>query len=266
MENAEKNSRKLQTIPSLQKDLSELGVKENAVILVHSSLSKIGWVNGGAVGLIDALINTVTASGTIVMPTQSADWSEPSHWQAPPVPEEWWTEIRATMPPYNSVHTPTRGMGVIPEVFRKYEGVQRSAHPAVSFAAYGKYQDEILNDQSLDFGLGEQSPLARLYDLDAQILFVGTTYETNTAFHLGEMRAKTGKVIIEGARILEDGQSVWKEYETIDFEDGNFEQMGVQFEKEFLVRQNQIGQANSKLFSLRDAVDFAKAYYEKQDT
>lgn len=182
------------------------------------------------------------------------------------MPEEWWTEIRATMPPYNSVHTPTRGMGVIPEVFRKYEGVQRSAHPAVSFAAYGKYQDEILNDQSLDFGLGEQSPLARLYDLDAQILFVGTTYETNTAFHLGEMRAKTGKVIIEGARILEDGQSVWKEYETIDFEDGNFEQMGVQFEKEFLVRQNQIGQANSKLFSLRDAVDFAKAYYENQDT
>lgn len=75
-------------------------------VLVHSSLSSIGWVNGGAVAVIQALIDVVTEEGTIVMPSQSVELSDPKEWGNPPVPEEWWDIIRESMPAYNSNYTP----------------------------------------------------------------------------------------------------------------------------------------------------------------
>lgn len=55
---------------------------------------------------------------------------------------------------------------------------------------------------------------------------------------------------------------MWKEYEMIDFADENFQQMGIAFEKKYSIINGQVGQAKSKLFSLRDSVDFSEAYYK----
>src|SRR5690625_5814784 len=52
-------------------------------------------------------------NGTLVMPSQTGDLSDPVNWGNPPVPEDWWEEIRQTMPPYHPEITPTRGMGQI---------------------------------------------------------------------------------------------------------------------------------------------------------
>ena len=56
------------------------------------------------------------------MPTHTGDNSEPSNWENPPVPESWWDVIRAEMPVFDPKLTPTRGMGIIPETFRKFPG------------------------------------------------------------------------------------------------------------------------------------------------
>lgn len=78
----------MNTKESIIEDFKRLGLEKGMTVIVHSSLSSIGWVCGGAVTVVQALMETVTEYGTIVMPTQTTYNSEPSYWQNPPVPEE----------------------------------------------------------------------------------------------------------------------------------------------------------------------------------
>lgn len=246
------------TRQSIKMDLEALGITPGMNILVHSSLSSLGWTNGGAISVIQALMDVVTKDGTIIMPSQSTDLSDPSEWQYPPVPEEWWQEIRDTMPAFHPAYTPVRGMGKIVEVFRHFPDVSRSSHPAYSFVAWGKNKSVILTEHSLTFGLGEQSPLARLYELDAVVLFIGVGYNTNTCFHLAEYRTPSPTVITKAAPIMENNERVWKLYQELDFQEYHFDEIGRAFEQACPVVLGNIGSATSRLFSLKEAVDFAQ--------
>ena len=241
----------------LRTDMRKLGLERGMNVLVHSSLSTVGWVNGGAVAIIQALMDAVTDEGTILMPAQSADLSDPSEWLNPPIPWEWWETVRNTMPAFDPAITPTYGMGRIAELFRTYPGVKRSNHPNVSFTGWGKQSDEILMNHQLENGLGEGSPLKKMYDLNTYVLFIGTNYETNTCFHLAEYRSGTREEILKGAPIMVDGKRCWVEYQDIDYDDTEFETIGLSFEREFAVQKGKIGSADARLFSLREAVDYA---------
>ena len=116
------------TVKSLQADFRALGVEPGMVVLVHSSLSALGWVCGGAVAVIVALQEVLGSTGTLVMPAHSPDLTEPSKWESPPVPESWWPVIREHMPAYDPVLTPTRAMGIIAETFRKQRDVSSAAY------------------------------------------------------------------------------------------------------------------------------------------
>jgi aminoglycoside 3-N-acetyltransferase len=234
-------------------------------LLVHGSLSALGWVCGGAPAVIDALQRVVEEDGTIVMPTHSPGNMDPSDMEHPPVPDSWYDSIREQMPPYRPAVTPTRGMGAIAECFRSSPGVRRSDHPQSSFAAWGADAQFITDHHSFDYSLGEESPLARVYDLGGDVLFLGTSHATNTSLHLAEYRADlTLATETHAGAVVVNGEREWVHWEDIDFDDEDFPLCGEAFESEHpdAVETGTVGVGDAKLISQPLLVDFAVGWFE----
>ena len=253
------------TVESLLADLRLLGVGSGMTLLVHSSLSSLGWVSGGPVAMVQALAGFVGPDGTLVMPTHSADLSDPARWRHPPVPESWWETIRRTMPAYDPDLTPSRKMGAIPECFRKKPGALRSPHPVLSFAAWGARAAAVAEEHPLDNPLGEHSPLARVYDLDGWVLLLGVGHGSNTSLHLAEYRAEyRGKRSIRhGAPMTVEGRRRWMEFEDIDESALDFPQIGEDFARDTkLTRRGNVACATALLCPQRPLVDYAVQWME----
>lgn len=252
------------TVESLMRDLLGLGV--SGVVLAHTSLSKVGWICGGAVAMIEALTRALGPNGTLVVPTHSSDLSEPSEWRNPPVPESWWPVIRETMPPYDPARTPSWFMGRLPELFRTQPGVVRSAHPQVSFAARGPLASAITGAHELDFGLGEGSPLARLYDLSGSILLLGVGHDRNTSLHLAEYRARfpSRRTVTQGAPISVEGRRRWVTFQDVLLSEDDFVRIGMDYEEDGgPLERGHVGAAETLFIPQRPLVDYAVRWMER---
>lgn len=248
------------TINSISIDLINLGVNSGETLLVHSSLSSIGWVCGGAQAVVTALTDTVGRDGTLIMPAHTSDWSDPKEWCNPPVPKEWVEIIYENMPAYNCDVTPTRRMGKIAELFRTFPGTLRSNHPQVSFCANGKLKKEITENHVLTPQFGMDTPLGKLYEMNTKILLLGVDYDSCTSFHLAEALTKKLSVVSMGSAILENNQRVWKWFDDFNYDSGDFNLIGKDFEKNNQVKIGNVGNAVCKLFDMKASVDFAKKW------
>jgi len=224
---------------------------------VHSSLKSLGWIPGGPVALIEALLEAVGPTGTIVMPAQSGDNSDPAHWIAPPVPKDYWPIIRESMPAYDPRITPTRAIGRVAELFRTWPGVLRSKHPSCSFAALGPNAPLITAEHPLANALGEESPNKRLVDLGASVLQIGTDFDTCTLMHLAEYQTRCRPRTKQGAAISVEGQRVWQSYEDIQLNSDEFVEPGRVLEQRGLVTKGKVGEAECRLFKASDAIEAA---------
>lgn len=251
------------TVSDICMGLEKLGLTKGDTIIVHSSLSAFGWICGGAQALIMALMESVGKDGTIVMPSHSGDWSDPVNWQHPPVPKEWVPIIKENMPSYDKEMTPTRGIGKTAELFRNLSSVRRSDNPLLSFSAWGRFSDEITRDHPLVPQMGMDSPLGSLYKSDAKVLLLGVGYDSCTSFHLAETMIDGTPKVKSGTSMAVNGKRRWVEFEDFEYESGDFDKLGEEFEISCPVNIKKIGNADCRLFCMKSAVDFAVNWLPK---
>jgi len=248
------------TTSSLVADLGALGLGHAQVVLVHASLSSLGYVIGGAQAVIDALLEVVGSRGTVVMPAHSGDLSEPSHWTGPAAPASWWQPIRESLPAFDPAKTPTYRMGTIAETFRGWPAVLRSNHPTASFAAHGAHAARVVRVHQLEDGFGEHSPLARLYELDAQVLLLGVGHDRNSSLHLAERRAlgKAQAVRATGAPVFVRGARRWVTFDEPATDASDFLALGAALEiQTSCVFKAKVAAAHARRIPMRALVDFA---------
>ena len=148
--------------------LNSLGIKHGQTIIMHSSLSSIGHVNGGADALINCLIQILGSTGTLVVPTFTGNET-----------------LSPANPPVFNIDETKCWTGIIPETLRKRSDAKRSVHPTHSVASIG-YKSEYLTDDHGDSitPCDELSPFGKLSQInDSYVLLVGVGHEVNTMFH-----------------------------------------------------------------------------------
>lgn len=232
-------------------------------VLVHSSLGQIGWTVGGPVTVIRSLLEVLQPSGTLVMPAESPNMSDPSTWNDDRVNVEWHDVIRANLPVFDPRTTPTT-MGAIPEAFRTFPGTQRSNHPLASVCANGVNASEITKDHSMEFCEGKGTPFEKLYDLDAYTLLLGVGFNRCTSLHYAESLVPARRTSVSRFPIVQNGERVWVESPDMAADNGVlFPIAGKEFTERCTVYADNVGNAEAMLFSTRELVDFAEAYFAR---
>ncbi|WP_283514901.1 AAC(3) family N-acetyltransferase [Streptomyces sp. H10-C2] len=224
-------------------------------LIVHSSLSSLGHVEGGAATVVESLRNVVGPTGTLVTPAftwQVAD-PDPAHVG---VPDAAVKERRAAVPIFHPGLQSS--MGAIAEALRALPDSVRSPHPQASVAAVGAHAAALVGRQTLGFAVGGTSPFGHLHDIGGYILLVGVGHNRNTFLHYAETLTPSPRLKVRRFPLNVDGERVW--VETLDVgndNDTHFPTVGREFEEHIGIKEVVVGQAPCRLVPVQPFVSFA---------
>jgi len=214
----------------IKNGLRELGLKAGDVVMVHSSLSSMGYVVGGADTVIDALLEVVGEEGTIVMPTYT--FMEP------------WEFFS-----YDPEETPSK-TGRITEVFRHRPGVLRSRRPPRwPFAAVGPHAEEIIRCREIPSRDLENDEFYRMGQLGGFVLLLGVPQMNNTAIHHAEEHAAC-----QGFGYIEVAIGYWKK---------DFNKLDRPLLEAGVMRATKIGEAEVRLIELKGLFEVVNKVLQK---
>jgi len=154
------------------RDLEKIGIVAGDTIFMHSSLSRIGHVSGGANTVIEAIKEVISPSGNLIVPTYFM-----------PSGTIYAASRQAATYCFDpSVHGTI--LGAIPSAFLKHGGIKRSLHPTHSVSAYGPDDDFIVDRHHLaGSACGIDTPWGRLVELEGKILGIGVSIAPVTFYH-----------------------------------------------------------------------------------
>ncbi len=171
------------TYRSLVRSLRALQIEPGRPVIVHSSLSAFGSVQGGSQVVVGALLEifesvlapTFTYKTLVVPETGPPDNAVQygNHTDRNKMAEFFYPDMPAD-----------RLMGRIAESLRKHPQAYRSGHPVLSFAGVNvrKYLEKQLLNEPF-------APIAAMVDDDGWVLLMGVDQTCNTSIHLGERLA-----------------------------------------------------------------------------
>ncbi|MCY3800164.1 MAG: AAC(3) family N-acetyltransferase, partial [Chloroflexi bacterium] len=215
----------------LAEDIRGLGLERGDVVLVHSSLKAVGWIEPNPSAIVKAFRDVLGPEGTLVVPTL--------------VPA-----LRGLRPLFDLRESPSE-MGTLTEIVRKWPGALRSNHPTHSVAAIGRLAASITTGHGQAHGpnspwgpkaLGFDSPWDRLRELNAWVLLLGVGFNRCTILHHAQARYKR-----EHLGITKD--TPWPDFD--------FTLMGEYLESAGSVCTGNIGNATCKLARAGDVIKTA---------
>lgn len=147
----------------LKEQLAKVGITAGDTVLVHSALSKMGYVHGGPQTVIDALLETVGDDGHILMPN-----SPNASYQL-----EYIKELKQ----FDVLNDQSK-LGAITEVFRQQPQALRSCHPTEPVSCIGPKKEYFVGAH---FGeetpYTDKSPFYRVAEQGGKILMIGVTLD-----------------------------------------------------------------------------------------
>ncbi len=216
----------------------KLGLRQGDAVFVHSSLSSIGLVEGGAATVVRALLGVLTKDGTLAVPSFT---------------------FRPKALTLDLDNDPS-GMGQISEEVRTLQEARRSTHLFHSVAAIGPKADELTRVHGPSAWAAD-GPFWKLCDLDFYILMLGLSYTTCTIFHLIEQMVQVpyrhwvqSKGVFRKSNAPEQPLPTAAFVPNPGFPGNDFNRLGRRMEELGLVRITPIGNAISRLFKAKAAV------------
>jgi aminoglycoside 3-N-acetyltransferase len=260
-------SQKPYTQGQLMDNLQALGIVEGQVLMLHGSVRAVGPVMGGPNTILQALLEVLGDSGTLMM---YVGWEDIPDFVLD-LPEDLRQLYYAEFPAFDpATSRAVRDNSILAEFLRTWPGAYRSENPEASIVAVGAQAEAITRDHPLDYGYGPGSPLGKLIDFDGAVLMLGAPLDTITLLHYAENRALMANknIVRYQCPILQDGLKVWVDIE--DYDTGtphasySFEQIALHYLTLDRAREGIIGSADSYLFNARDLTDFAITWLEQR--
>lgn len=244
-----RDGRAVTSVAALEAQLRGVGIRDGAVVMVHASLRRLGPVERGAAGVIEALAAAVGPTGTILMVLGALEGV-----------------------PFDAQRTPvdTAEMGVLAEVFRTTKGVRHNDHPADRFAALGPLAAHLLEPMPLHDYHGPGSVLERLVGAGGTVLRLGANVDTVTLTHYAEyLAAVPDKIRVRRAYVRADTGPLW--IDSLDDCDGiaeweggdYFAQIYLDYKASGGVREGPAGALQAEWFDAAGFVAFAVAWMER---
>jgi aminoglycoside N3'-acetyltransferase len=218
---------------ALVEQLRGLGVEPGMVLLVHTSFSEVGPVEGGPDALIEALLEVLGPDGTLVMPSWTDEDDQPFDPASP--------SARAHL-------------GIVADVFWRRPDVLRGGH-VFAMAARGPRAEYITGAPLVLPPHAQDSGVARVHELDGWVLLLGVDHDANTTIHLAEALAGVPYRVPKYCTILRDGQPARVDYGEIDHCCQNFTLAGEWLTERGLERRGRLGHATARLSRCSDVVD-----------
>ncbi len=230
--------------------LQAAGLASGQVVFVHSALSSLGHVVGGANTVVDAFLAVLGPRGTLVAPTFT------------------FAHGRTVYPIFDPQQDRSE-MGAISEAIRTRPGAQRSCHLLHSVAALGA-QAEAISAVHGPSAWAADGPFWQLYEQEAIILLLGVPYLRCTWFHLIEQLVQVSyREWVDKAAWVRNGEGQLQPLPTqiyrpkADFPGNDFNKLGAQLEAAGRVKISAVGNAVARAFAVRDALTLAIAHYRQ---
>lgn len=160
--------------PKLNKILEKLNIKSGDIVLMHSSYSRLKFLNLSPCEIIDEVLQKIGKDGTLFMPRYV--------WNVQKNKRPWagYREFYTKLPFYCFNKTPTN-IGIICRRFSEIPGVNISNSYFWPVCGIGKNSKNILkNQQRIIECFGKHSVFYRLLEKNAKILGMGVSLNTTS--------------------------------------------------------------------------------------